>query len=798
MKHLMMASSWTLNERGEAWMAWAILALAVVSLAVSYRHSPLRGWKRVAAQLSKVLVFALLALLLLDPQRISEAPEKGANSVAILADNSASLGVLDPATKQAFGEPAVKALKSQGGTRPAWLKDLADTFSVDGFLFDERLHETGDFAKLGFDGQRSALVGALQSVLQRNEKRPLAATLLFSDGNATDAAALEKLLSTPARAPVYPIMVGAITPPKDIVLTHVGATQTPFEDSPVALDASVTAQGFGGEELAMVIRDEQGKTVHTEKHRLGTDETAHTFRARFRPAKSGVSVYRVTVLPSSQVALIGEASKLKAASAEVTLDNNERSIAIDRRGGPYRVLYLSGRPNWEFKFLRRSLEPDTEIHLVGLIRIAKREPKFEWRGRAGETSNPLFRGFKSDAPEEAQRYDQPVLIRLGIDDKKELSDGFPKSADELFGTYRAIIIDDLEASFFTQEQMDLLERFVSLRGGSLLLLGGQESFQQGGYENTAVGRMAPVYLDRLPKGEAIQDARFNLTREGWLEPWMRLRDHEDEERARLEHMPPFFTVNPVAAIKPGASILATVVDARQKAHPAWVVQRYGSGRVAAVTVGDVWRWGMRDPESRTDMEKAWRQLVRSLVVDVPDRVELQTNVEPTSAHDLLKLQVRVHDKAFRGIDDAVVAVSVTGPDGKAIDVPAEPSATEAGLYEAPYHATASGAYRIKATVKDGDGKPVGDRETGLALNPQSDELQALSVNRDLLEKIAAWSGGRVIRLDELPALIKTLPEAKLPVMEVRSEPLWHHAWVLLLLAALLGFEWALRRRWSWQ
>ena len=41
---------------------------------------------------------------------------------------------------------------------------------------------------------------------------------------------------------------------------------------------------------------------------------------------------------------------------------------VHRRRGPYRLLYVSGRPNWEFKFLRRALQGEDEIELVGLIR----------------------------------------------------------------------------------------------------------------------------------------------------------------------------------------------------------------------------------------------------------------------------------------------------------------------------------------------------------------------------------------------------------------------------------------------
>ena len=206
--------------------------------------------------------------------------------------------------------------------------------------------------------------------------------------------------------------------------------------------------------------------------------------------------------------------------------------------------------------MRRALAGDTEVQIPSLIRIAKREPKFEWRGRTGETSNPLFRGFGDQGV--AQRYDQPVLTRLGTKDVKELSAGFPKSAEELLGEYRAIILDDIEAGFFTQEQMNLMERFVSERGGALLMLGGQESYQQGGYDHTPVGRMLPVYLDRISQAPAIENGRFDLTREGWLEPWTRVRSGREDDEKRLAEMPGFFAVNQTFSIKPGASVLASI------------------------------------------------------------------------------------------------------------------------------------------------------------------------------------------------------------------------------------------------
>src|SRR5690606_35598115 len=143
----------------------------------------------------------------------------------------------------------------------------------------------------------------------------------------------------------------------------------------------------------------------------------------------------------------------------------------DRGGGPYRVLYVGGAPRWEFKFLRRALAADDEVDLAGLVRIAKKEPKFTFRDNDQRT-NPLFRGFDSAPTDEAEQYDETVLLRLGTKDRDELRVGFPKDASDLY-PYHAVILDDVEAEVFTKDQLSLLQRFLSQRGGGLLMLGGK-------------------------------------------------------------------------------------------------------------------------------------------------------------------------------------------------------------------------------------------------------------------------------------------------------------------------------------
>ncbi len=217
-----------------------------------------------------------------------------------------------------------------------------------------------------------------------------------------------------------------------------------------------------------------------------------------------------------------------------------RYVVADRGTGPYRVLYIAGRPNWEFKFIRRALSVDSEMELVGMIRIAKREAKFTFQDKTVSGSNSLFEGFEEDPEGLTEKADEAVFTRLGVKDPIELKSGFPTTESELF-KYQMVVIDDLEAEFFTAAQQQLLRRYVSERGGTLLMLGGNESFRGKRFENSPFAQMLPFYFSG--ESATVADQRFALTREGWLQPSLRIKDTEVLERERLEKMPMFRASN---------------------------------------------------------------------------------------------------------------------------------------------------------------------------------------------------------------------------------------------------------------
>ncbi|MGZ8939553.1 MAG: glutamine amidotransferase, partial [Limisphaerales bacterium] len=667
----------------------------------------------------------------------------------------------------------------------SWQPQLEKIFLVRRYLFDSRLESARDYAQLTFEGRESAIGGALKSLSERFQGQPLAGVLLFTDGNATDLE--EGFSETPGLPPLYPVMVGKNSDLLDIALENVSASQTIFEDAPVTLTGTIKAKGFDGEKLAaQVILNGKVVAEQNVEPKKGADIP---LRFQLKPDQPGLSFYQLRVAHAKDL-------KNNTNLVEATAFNNDRIVTVDRGRGPHRILYVGGRPNWEYKFLNRAVSEDPEVQLVSLIRIARREPKFTFRGRTGESSNPLFRGFNK-TNEETERYDQPVLIRLNTKDESELRSGFPIAAEDLYG-YEGIILDDMEAEFFKPDQLMLIQRYVSERGGGFLMLGGADSLENGKYARSPVGDMLPFYLDRLPEARPASGYKYELTREGWLQPWMRLRSTENEERNRLESIPPFLVLNQLREIKPGASVLATVSDPFGNKFPAVAMQRFGNGRTAVVTIGDLFHAGSDNEGAQADLGKSWRQMLRWLISDVSAQCEIRMQpIASVGQESSVSLMVKARDKKFEPLENASIQITITGPavEGKTnqVTIPAEASEKEAGVYRANYVPREPGAYRATAVITDSSGVRVAEVETGWASEPLAREFASLQPNRALLEEIARKTGGQLLTVDGLEDFVESLQQKKAPIIETYSYPLWHKPFIFIVALGCFIAEWGIRR-----
>ena len=774
------------NEIGAPdWVIPAVVVAFVIAAITSWSY-----WRTQAASLpikgfaasAKIIGVAIICLCLVNPLNRDLRPRKGENAFAILVDNSKSMRITHP-DNSADDAGEISAMLKQ--TSP-WRVRLEEDFDVRTYAFDARVQGITENVPLNFDGNVSSLRESLQTITKRFTRLPLSGILLFSDGNATDLTGNVNPWEN-MNVPVFPVIRSSVATLRDVGIENISTSQTNFEAAPVTIDVTVRCLGVKDHRIIVQLIDDQKTVVQAESVTPTTADERLEVRFRFRPQAGTVSFYHVQAFLKSEETTF----QTNTSQIEVTLKNNSRPVVVDRGNGPFRVLYVAGRPNWEFKFIRRALQEDDEIQLVGLLRIARREAKFSFRDKSVDSANPLFQGFKRD-DEESEGYAEPVLVRLGIENDDELRGGFPKSTDQLFA-YHAIILDDIEAAFFNPDQLQLLRQFVSTRGGGLLMLGGQESFVNGGYAQTPLGELSPVYLDKNSDQAAAGPYRFDLTREGWLQPWMRVRSTETAERKRLAGTPQFETLNPASQIKPGASVLATVQTTNGTHFPALAVQRFGKGRSAALLVGDMWRWAMhRQYDDDRDLEQAWRQSIRWMVADVPRRMEVR--VKQTDKPDRpLSLELTLRDEEFEPLNNATVHFTITNPNEEIVDLSAEASDREAGLYVAQFWPQDSGAYHLRASAVGADGADLGTRKTGFAAEPDAEELHSLQTNRKILDTLATQTGGEILTSNELDTFVTELPQRENVVTEHWVSPYWHQPWVLTLAMVLLCAEWGLRR-----
>jgi hypothetical protein len=757
----------------------------------------------------------IVAVALLEPSWARDVARPGANGFAVLVDDSRSVRIAG----QGDAHGNLAALRSTLANDRPWSKRLAETYQVRRYRFDERLERVPDLSTLAWQGKASHVGAALRALAERHRGVPLGGVLLFSDGISTDQAetrGLDRLRADlGGLPPIYPVVIGPTDSSDvvDVAVVQLSASETLFEDAPVSIDARLEGRGVRGRTVTVDLRDDNDRLVARKTYQPTNDDDARTvtFRVPPPPASPRPALAPDT-LAGKPISSVGSASASTSPAAtaappsshyriavalpsgveEATLLNNTRRVHVPRPRGPTRLLYVGGRPNWEYKFLRRALERDRLLELAALVRAAAREPKFAFLTRRGEKVNPLYRGFGADN-NEAERFDEPVLIRLGTRNADELRAGFPKTAEELFA-YQGLILDDVEASFFSAAQQALIDRFVSERGGGLLMLGGVASFRHGGYDRTPIGDLLPVYLG-ASRGETIPaplGRRFVLSREGWLEAWMRLRDGEAAERTRLDSMPAFQVTSGTTGLKPGATVLARLVAGKSEL-PALIMQRAGEGRTAAITVGDLWRWALhRAPGESDDLAKFWRQTLRALVADVPAPVSVTLEPHPSEA-GALAVRVKARGRDFRPAADARIEIEAVFPDGRRSQLTSE-AVAEAGAYDAILRPSGAGVHRVVVKATATDGQSLGEAEAGRAIDLDADEHRAVRPDRALLAEIAQASGGAVISLGDLDEWAERMRDRPAPISDVHVRPLWHAWWVLALALACFAVEWTMRRR----
>jgi uncharacterized membrane protein len=723
-------------------LALGMMAAIVLAWLAARGLKGMRSRDRVVLAGLRMAIFALVAACLLRPALALTSAVPQRNVLAIVLDDSRSMRIRDVDTNR-----RVAMVQRAFADSAAIVRKLADKFALRFFRFGADAAPIHDATSLTAAGARTDLATALQSVRQELADVPVAGIVVVSDGADNSASDLSTALINlrVKHVPVYTVGVGRERFDRDVSLDRLDVPSSTLKGSGVLVTATIAARGATGDS-ATVTAEADGRIVASQTIVLPAQRDVVDVPMRLPPLDVGSHAITVRV------------SQLRG---EVITENNEAEALLRVRPGYERVLYLEGEPRYEFAFLRRAFDADSAVRLVGLLRSAKGK-----------------------------------FLRVNVADSLDLIGGFPTRRTELY-RYRAVILGNIEASFFTGDQLRMLEDFVDHRGGALLALGGRQALGEGGYAGTPVADVLPFTLEtggRRSADTSTATLKIEPTSAGSNHPALQLGP-AGSNAARWDSLPTLTAVNQLGDLRAGAiRLLDGRPVPRGDARPVLAMQHYGRGLAAVLGVQDTWTWKMdpRTPvESRT-YENFWRQLVRWTLDQVPDRVEAAAEPSRVGPGESVTVRARVVDSIYMDVNNATVTAEVTTPTGALDTIPLDWTLRDDGTYAGRFVAGEAGTYRFTVLAVQGTDS-VHSAVGALLADSRGADMDHAELRTALLQRIASETGGKYYPIAGMAQLPDDVVLTESGITAHESRDLWDMPAVLLLLIVLLATEWSYRR-----
>jgi uncharacterized membrane protein len=745
------------------WWGYLLAFGAAVILGwLAYARVPVKLTLGRRAGLSALRALTLLLLMVILLRPVVMVPPAAANNslLPILIDTSRSMRLrdIDDGPRIERAQAIVRELQAQLGAE----------YRLELLTFGETLAAAADIDRVAATARRSDLSGAIADLAERHPPSPksgyggtgppgsgeagrMAGVIVLSDGG--DTAPIEAGEGRRIDAPIFTVGIGNANPPRDREIVNLTAGEPLLPGASIDVSVSATSHGYGTEPVELRV-SANGRPVEVR---------------RLSPSSDGAPVHAVfTVSPEPDVPTVYTV-QIPDASGEVSAENNTRSVLVPPQTGKRRLLLIEGAPGYEHTFLKRALSDDPGLEIDAVVR----------------------KGQNDDGRDTF--YVQADPSRMAA-----LSSGYPFKRSELFG-YDGVIFGNIEADFFTREQLEMTNAFVAERGGGLLVLGAR-SFDRQGLAGTALEQALP--LDLTNRGSTITLASAQapvtepntpaLTIDGAMHPATRLAVTPEENRQKWASLPALASMAQVGGSRPGAQILAVALSAGGTPQPLIAAQRYGQGRAVAFAGEASWRWRMMRPADDTSYETIWRQLARWVTAGAQSPVTIGA-MSPAVPGITERINIVVRDDEFKPVANAEVAIELTAPNGEKRQMPAALSSPQDGRYGVAARFDQQGVYKIDA-IATRAGERVGAASRPVLVGGVDLEMTQPRLNESVLRRLAGESGGGYVSADQAGRLPSLLRESRAEAGTPEMRDLWHNGWSLLMIIGLLAAEWVSRRR----
>jgi len=671
--------------------------------------------------------------------------------------------------------------------------------------------------------------------------KELTTAFLITDGQFTDRErAMEAARQLAAQnVRLNTVVVGPQNPPRDAAILFADAPASVYAKDKVQFKIDVKLDGLPGERARVVARKYKTKlndTGEQEKVFLGKElaedisvpDGMQSFEARVELTDEetdevGMYNYDVRVEPATGGTFSGE----------VFTENNHSPVAVSVSDDRTKLLYIEGRPRWEFRYVKNLFsdrDPTVQMQYVLLepdqISGVKRE-----RIVPASASRPYGEVEATVLPGHSKAFEgkDEEFVREWL-------------------KFDVIILGDVGPKALGKRDIHALHEFVAERGGTLMVISGPR-YMPHAYTGTELENLLPVLFkpidELIAAAEAAEDAeglgrrgrafRFTLTEEGERHTILQQREDAEENLELWRTIPEMYWRYPLEDTKRGATVLAYAMPPKppaymamtgdevnhevlrqreefQRTHALVCTQKYARGRVLFLSTDRTWRLRYRIGDAYH--HKFWGQAMRWAVADkLPvgtKRVRMGSSKVRYQPDEAATVEAKVLDRNLDPLPDVDVELDVyrEKPDGTTEKVinraRMRPVSGSLGRYEIDLgrlgEVYGEGNYRaeiaseaVRAILREEKQA----REVVLRFRVDrilTAEQKRLTADTSTLRELAAITGGEMMYPHELPAAVAALGPGLEATDDRRESSLWD-SWPLMVLIVLAATaEWVIRKR----
>ena len=686
----------------------------------------------------KILIVILLLVALLDPFMNAVRPPEQREKVRVIIDVSSSMDVEDKKDGSRFKR--AEELSELAADR------LEKWVDMEFRTFDTRLHAP-DMKPA--DAPRGTDLGRCMAALAEEAGMPgYAAVLMLTDGGDEPIQA--------ARVPGPPLfIIGTGTDPStwnDLALSNVDAPEVAEENTPFEVSADIVAHradsGFASRSsIARLTVSEETPAGWKKLEERSVDLKGGRERITLEMPpveKEGIKRYRMSIEP---------------VAGELSLLNNDRIISVAVRKKEVYVLLYSRYMDWDFTLLKRALKDDPAIKITSLYRKGN-----DTMGRA------LLR------LEGERREGDEILKR-----------GFP-SDEKLLASYRCIIIGSFPAREMKPPQYEALLRYVE-QGGSVIFLGGRDSFGRGGFGQTAIAPLMPWHISRTER--EMTAGAYPVTATA-----LAMEHNATAAAARTLSevpVPEIYSVNHVGRLRPGAvSLLDVTVGRRVIAVVA--LQPYGLGQTIGIATDTLWRWGRKGGKLKKAHSQFWQQVMRYMCGNLEGGRFLSIEWDRPCYRPSERAEAEVRVIGQKQMSGQLRLKGELVKDGVTQELAVDPVLGKEGYYRTRVYFAGRGLYLFRLEAFIGTERlDLYERE--FRAEPKVNEGANLELDEPFLADLAGRCGGYYENESDADKLIEVIRKRVMAGSVRTSVPLVQPKFLyLIVLMVILIAEWYFRRR----